>query len=160
MSNDALPSSARRVVQAAADAGRSIVVVDYPDGTRTADDAAQAVGCTVDQIVKSMIFDADGDVILALTSGKHQVDTTKLAALAGAADCGRADADQVRAITGYAIGGVPPFGHARPVRTWIDPHLLTFDQVWAAAGTPRHVFAIAPEALARLSSATVGDFTA
>ncbi len=153
-----LPPSARRVAAAAAAGGHAIEIIEYPDGTRSAEDAARAVGCAVDQIVKSMIFDADGHVVLALTSGAHLVDGTKLAALAGVERCGRADADRVRSVTGFAIGGVPPFGHDHRVRTWIDPHLLSFAEVWAAAGTPRHVFPIVPEALQRLSEATVADF--
>ncbi len=153
-----LHPSAQRVADAASAGGHVISVIEYPEGTRTAEDAAAAVGCSVDQIVKSMIFDADGELVLALTSGAHLVDAAALAALAGVGTCGRANADQVRAVTGFAIGGVPPFGHENPVRTWIDPHLLTFGEVWAAAGTPRHVFAIVPEALARLAGAVPGDF--
>jgi len=154
-----LPASARRVVDAASSHGLNIEVRDFPDGTRTAADAANAVGCSVDQIVKSMIFDADGEIVLALTSGVNQVDPSALAGAAGSDRCGRADPDQVRATTGYAIGGVPPFGHEMPVRTWIDPHLLGFDQVWAAAGTPRHVFAISPQALVAATGAEQAAFT-
>ncbi|MEZ5376938.1 MAG: YbaK/EbsC family protein [Acidimicrobiales bacterium] len=153
-----LPASAQRVAAYAAEYGTAIDVIEYPDGTRSADDAAAAVGCSVDQIVKSMIFDADGELVLALTSGANMVDGAALAALAGVAKCGRANADQVRETTSFAIGGVPPFGHASPIRTWIDPHLMSFDQVWAAAGTPRHVFPIAPNELVRLAGATVADF--
>ncbi len=153
-----LPASTQRVVAFASDQGSSIEVIEYPDGTRSAEDAAAAVGCSVDQIVKSMIFDADGELVLALTSGANMVDGKALAALAGVGKCGRASADQVRETTSFAIGGVPPFGHSSPVRTWIDPHLLTFDRVWAAAGTPRHVFPIEPLVLARLAGAMVADF--
>ncbi|MCP4222412.1 MAG: YbaK/EbsC family protein [Actinomycetia bacterium] len=154
-----LPASAKRVVEAAADHGVEIDVVEFPAGTRTAIDAASAVGCAVDQIVKSMIFDANGEVVLALTSGINQVDPDALATMAKAPRCGRADPEQVRAATGYAIGGVPPFGHDHPVRTWIDPHLLDFDELWAAAGTPRHVFAITPQALMELTGADPQPFT-
>lgn len=157
MSNQA--SSAQKVLDAAAAAGLEITLQEYPDGTRTADDAAVAVGCEVDQIVKSMIFDAEGELVLALTSGANQVSGDILAVLAGTRKCGRANIEAVRAQTGYAIGGVPPFGHNQPVRTWIDPHLLDYDQVWAAAGTPRHVFAISPTDLVRLSGATIASFT-
>ncbi|MEM8923963.1 MAG: YbaK/EbsC family protein [Actinomycetota bacterium] len=152
--------SVQRVIDAGASHGLSIEISEFPDGTRTAVDAAAAVGCTVDQIVKSMIFDADGEIVLALTSGAHQVDGDALARQAGVERCGRADPEQVRATTGFAIGGVAPFGHLRPVRTWIDPHLLTFDEVWAAAGTPRHVFPIAPDTLADLTGAIAAPFTA
>jgi prolyl-tRNA editing enzyme YbaK/EbsC (Cys-tRNA(Pro) deacylase) len=147
------------VVTAAADRGLTIAVSEFPAGTRTADDAARAVGCSVDQIVKSMIFDAGGELVLALTSGANLVDPEKLAAVAGSAACGRAGADNVRSTTGYAIGGVPPFGHATSVRTWIDPHLLDFEVVWAAAGTPRHVFPLAPDQLVELTDAQPAEFT-
>lgn len=158
--SDMVPASVARVVAAAAGHGVRIEVAEFPEGTKTAEDAANAVGCTVDQIVKSMIFDVEGEIVLALTSGAHQVDPAALAELAGAERCGRADPDQVRAVTGYAIGGVPPFGHEQPVRTWIDPHLLGFDEVWGAAGTPRHVFPISPVLLADLTSAESAMFTA
>ena len=153
-----LPASTERVVAAAAEAGLPLTLKEYPDGTRTADDAAQAVGCSVAQIVKSMVFDADGELILALTSGANLVDGTKLAAIADVPLCGRADVDEVRRHTGFAIGGVAPFGHLNPVRTWIDPALLEFTEVWAAAGTPRHVFPIAPAALIDITGATAADF--
>ena len=107
-----------------------------------------------------MIFDADGELVLALTSGTNRVDGDKLAVLAGVSMCGRADVDDVRRHTGYAIGGVPPFGHDNPVRTWIDPLLLTLDVVWGAAGTPRHVFPIAPADLVRITGAIEADFCA
>lgn len=149
-----------RVRAAAQAAGQDIDVVTFPEGTRTAVDAAAALECDVEQIVKSLIFNADGELVLALTSGANQVDTDKLASAADRPSCGRADADQVRATTGYAIGGVPPFGHDQPVRTWIDPHLLTMNEVWAAAGTPKTVFAIDPNELVTITGATVFDFTA
>ncbi len=169
-----LHPSARRVVAWAAERGLDIEVREYPeDGARTAAEAAAAVGCRVDQIVKSMIFaarsapggptgegDGEGDeLILALTSGARQVDGEALAGVAGVDRCGRADPEAVRSATGYAIGGVPPFGHATALRTWIDPHLLDFERVWAAAGTPRHVFPIAPRALVELTGAEIASFT-
>ena len=155
-----LPGSAQRVMAAAASLGLAIEVVEHPDGTRTAVDAAAAVGCEVDQIVKSMIFDADGEIVLALTSGGNRVDADRLAEVVGVQRCGRADADQVRSVTGFAIGGVAPIGHTTPIRTWLDRRLLDFAVVWAAAGTPRHVFAVEPGALARASGAITADFTA
>lgn len=157
---NSLPASAQRVVDAAAANGLTCELSEFPEGTRTAEEAAAAVGCSTAQIVKSMIFDADGELVLALTSGTNRVDGDKLAALAGVEKCGRADVDDVRSHTGYAIGGVPPFGHDNPVRTWIDPHLLTFDQVWGAAGTPRHVFPLAPGDLIRITGAIEADFCA
>lgn len=159
-SEAALPTSVRRVVDAAENAGLDVGIVEYPAETRTALQAADAVGCTVDQIVKSMVFDADGELVLALTSGANQVDGDRLSALAGVESCGRADPDEVRAVTGFAIGGVAPIGHLQPIRTWIDPHLLTFGEVWAAAGSPRHVFPVEPGRLAELTRATTADFTA
>lgn len=152
--------SVQRVVDAAAGHGLTISVVEYPDETRTAAQAAEAVGCAIDQIVKSMIFDAEGEIVLALTSGANQVDPDALARTVGVERCGRADADRVRSVTGFAIGGVPPIGHTTGVRTWIDPHLLTFDEVWAAAGTPRHVFPIDPALLVEMTGASIADFTA
>lgn len=155
-----LPPSARRVVDAAAVHGLPIEVVEFGAGTRTAEDAANAVGCAIDQIVKSMIFDGDGELVLALTAGSNRVDGDRLATLAGVAACRRADPEQVRAVTGFAIGGVAPIGHVEPIRTWIDPRLGDFEVVWAAAGTPRHVFAIDPAVLADLTGATRADFAA
>ncbi len=163
---ETLHPSAQRVVDWAAERGFELNVREYPeDGARTAEDAAAAVGAKVDQIAKSMIFsvsdskDDPGELVLALTAGSNRIDTAALAAIAGAKRCGRADPEQVRAATGYAIGGVPPFGHATELRTWIDPHLLTFDEVWGAAGTPRHVFPITPDALMSLTGATEAAFT-
>ncbi len=169
-----LHPSAERVSQWAAARGLQLDVHEYPkDGARTAEDAANAVGCKVDQIVKSMIFslakadddsgeggDADSELVLALTAGSNRIDPQALAEVAGGQRCGRADPEQVRSITGYAIGGVPPFGHANQLRTWIDPHLLSFDEVWAAAGTPRHVFPITPTRLVELTEAVEAQFTA
>ena len=152
------PRSVQRVLDAAADAGLAISLVEYPDGTRTAVDAANAVGCEVGQIVKSLIFEVDGDLVLALTSGSNRVDTDALVAAAGGETCGRANADQVREVTGYAIGGVPPFGHATKVRSFFDSALLAHEQVWAAAGTPRHVFAIDPNALLAVTGAVEANF--
>ncbi len=154
-----LHPQAAKVAGAAAEAGVTISPVEYPTGVRTAAEAAEAVGCDVEQIVKSLIFEVDGEIVLALTSGKNTIDTDKLAEAAGGAACGRANPDQVRATTGYAIGGVPPIGHDQTVRSWFDPHLLTLPSVWAAAGTPRHVFEIEPSELVRISGASVVDFT-
>ena len=149
------------VVGAARAKGLSIEPVTYPDGTRTAEDAARAIGCEVAQIVKSLVFDlVDGDEIspvVALVSGANRLDEAKLVAAAGADGTRRADADRVRAITGFPIGGVPPFGHPTPVATFVDPDLLTHDEVWAAGGTPQVVFAIAPQALVEATQGTVTD---
>lgn len=134
-------------------------VTEYPDGTRTARDAAVAVGCDVAQIVKSLVFVADGVPVLALTAGSNRVDPEALATLVGAAEVRQADADEARTATGYSIGGTPPFGHPSPVATWVDPDLCAHDAVWAAGGTPDTCFPIAPDRLVALTAGTVGDFT-
>lgn len=143
-------------VRAAAEAlGLDIAVVTYPEGTRTAQDAANAIGCSVAQIVKSLIFDVAGQLTLALVSGANQLDEKKLAAASGAPKTGRANADQVREATGFPIGGVPPFGHRQPLPVFVDPDLLGHEVVWAAAGTPHTVFSVAPGALVGAIGATV-----
>jgi len=147
----------QRVVAAAAELGLAIEPVRFPDGAKTAADAAAAIGVEIGQIVKSLIFAVDGDVVLAYVSGANQLDEHKLAAAAGGARCSRVDADTVRAVTGYPIGGVPPFGHATPLRVFIDPDLLRCDEVWAAAGTWHDVFAISPADLVRASGGMVTD---
>lgn len=150
----------QRVVDAAEKGGLSLDIVEYPDGTRTAVAAAEAVGCEVGQIVKSLIFEVDGELVLALTSGANQVDTDALTAAVDGQKCGRANADQVREVTGFAIGGVPPIGHLNQVPSFFDPALLAFDEVWAAAGTPRHVFPVDPQVLLDLTGAQAIDFAA
>ena len=126
---------------------------------RTAADAAAAVDCDVDQIAKSIIFRGkdSGTAILFLTAGGNQVDPEKATALAGE-PLGKADAALVRAQTGFAIGGVAPVGHLNPIRAFLDPRLLEFDVIWAAAGTPHHVFRLEPQRLQSLANAQVADF--
>lgn len=149
-----------RFTEAARVAGLTIEVHRFPQGTRTADDAAAAVGCDVAQIVKSLIFvDDHGEPVLALTSGRHRVDTVALATAAGVTSIVRATPEQARAATGFAVGGTPPFGHPAPVRTFIDPELLRHDVVWAAAGTPDAVFPVSPAALRGLTHAAIANFT-
>lgn len=157
-----LPASAQRVVDAATALGIEIDVREFPEGTRTADDAARAVGVEVGQIVKSLLFAVDGHPVLALVSGKNRLDERALAAAAGdgPARVGRLDASAVREATGYSIGGVPPFGHTSPIATFVDRDLLDYAAVWAAAGTPRHVFAISPDELVRITGATTADLRA
>lgn len=138
--------------------GRAIEVRTFPEGTRTAEDAARAVGCDVAQIVKSLVFMADDAPVLALTSGANRVDTRRLAEVLGAGGVRRADADEARAASGFAIGGTPPFGHPAPVRTVLDPDLMAFEQVWAAAGSADSVFALSPAELREASGATVAPF--
>jgi prolyl-tRNA editing enzyme YbaK/EbsC (Cys-tRNA(Pro) deacylase) len=145
------------VVEAARAQGLDIEVREFPDGTRTAQDAAAAIGVEVAQIVKSLAFRVDDRIVMALVSGPDRLDEAKLAAVAGGAEVGRADADAVRAATGYPIGGVPPFGHRSPLPTFVDRRLLDHAEVWAAAGTPRHVFAITPAELVRVTGAPPAD---
>ena len=150
-----LHPNVRRVAQAAAAQGLQIETRRFPDGTKTALDAAHAIGVDVGQIVKSLIFAVDGEVVLAYVSGSNQLDERKLAVAAGGHKAARVDADTVREATGFPIGGVPPFGHRTVLRVFIDPDLLTFDQVWAAAGTWYDVFALAPSDLVRISGGAV-----
>jgi prolyl-tRNA editing enzyme YbaK/EbsC (Cys-tRNA(Pro) deacylase) len=148
------------VVAAARAAGLDVTVAEFPEGTRTAADAAAAVGSDVSAIVKSLVFRVvggpEGDrVVLALVGGADRLDEGRLAAAAGAERAERVDASVVREATGYAIGGVPPLGHPSPLPTWVDDNLLVPEQVWAAAGTPRHVFVVAPVDLVAATGATV-----
>jgi Cys-tRNA(Pro) deacylase len=149
-----------RVVAAAAEKGLELNVRRFPEGTRSAADAARAVGCQVGQIVKSLVFVADGSPVVALVSGAHQLDTARLAAELAASDVRRATGDEAREATGYAIGGVPPLGHATAVPVLIDRHLLEHDVVWAAAGLPDAVFAVDPRALAAAAAAREADLAA
>ena len=146
----------QRVAAAATELGLDIDVRTFPEGTKTAADAARAIGVDVGQIVKSLIFSVDNEVVVAYVSGANQLDERKLAALAGGRKSGRVDADQVRAATGSPIGGVPPFGHATPLRVFVDEDLLAFDEVWAAAGTWNDVFPLTPADLVRVSGGVVG----
>ena len=139
--------------------GLGISVRQFPEGTRTATDAARAVGCDVAQIVKSLVFVAGGRPVIALVSGANRLDEKRLAAAAGEPVI-KADAETARTATGYAIGGVPPFGHATEVPVFMDRDLLGHAVVWAAAGRPDSVFEIAPERLRELSRATVLDLKA
>ena len=152
-----MSSTTERVASVLRQAGVDAPIHQFPQGTRTARDAAAAVGTTVAQIVKSLVFLADGRPVLVLGSGANRVDHAKLAAVAGASRIEKASADVVRDVTGFAIGGVPPVGHLRRLPVYLDRDLMPFDVVYAAAGTPDTVFPIAPNALARLTAATVAD---
>jgi prolyl-tRNA editing enzyme YbaK/EbsC (Cys-tRNA(Pro) deacylase) len=127
---------------------------------RTAADAAQAIGCSIDQIAKSIVFmgAASGDTVLFVTAGGNSVDPVKASALAGE-PLDKADAALVRAQTGFAIGGVSPVGHLTPPRVFFDARLMDFDEIWAAAGTPHHVFGTEPDALLHICAAQLADFT-
>ena len=120
-------------------------------------EAARAIGVSVGQIVKSLVFTTDGRPVLCLVSGLNRVEGARLAVITGASDVRRASADEVERATGFAIGGVPPLGHAHPLPIYCDRDLLAFDIVWAAAGTPRAVFSAQPLALVKACRATVAD---
>jgi prolyl-tRNA editing enzyme YbaK/EbsC (Cys-tRNA(Pro) deacylase) len=152
---DAVHRNVSRVVEAGAAIGLDVVPVRFPEGTKTAVDAANAIGCDVGQIVKSLIFAVDGEVVLAYVSGANQLDESKLALAAGGSTCSRVDADTVRAATGFPIGGVPPFGHDSALRVFVDPDLMGYDVVWAAAGTWHDVFSLTPQQLVSASGGLV-----
>lgn len=136
-----LSKNAQRVQKALADRGLPYEVVELPQSTRSAAEAAQAVGCEVGQIAKSLVFRGkdSGRPVLVIASGKNRVDEDKLASYVSE-PVEKADADFVREETGFSIGGVPPIGHAKPLATFIDEDLLRYEEVWAAAGTPNAVF--------------------
>jgi prolyl-tRNA editing enzyme YbaK/EbsC (Cys-tRNA(Pro) deacylase) len=155
-----LSPSARKVQQALEQAGYSLEVVELPGSTRTAAEAAQAVGCQVGQIVKSLVFKSKRTErpILVIASGANRVDEQRIEELIGE-PLGKADADFVRLHTGFAIGGVPPVGHASPLLTYIDQDLLQYARVWAAAGTPHAIFELNPTDLPSLTSGQVVRIT-
>jgi prolyl-tRNA editing enzyme YbaK/EbsC (Cys-tRNA(Pro) deacylase) len=148
-----------RFTEAARAQGLDPRIRRFPEGTKTAADAARAIGCHVAQIVKSVVFMADGVPVIALTSGANRVDTSKLGSVAGAAEVHRSSPEEARAATGFAVGGTPPFGHAEPVAAYLDPALLAFQEVWAAAGTPDSVFPLTPSELLKASRAEPADLT-
>lgn len=157
----AMSKSLTRVRAALRNAGLADTVTQTDGSARTAEDAAREIGCTVDQIAKSIVFrgSQSGTAVVFLTAGGNRVDANRATALAGE-PLERADAAFIRGTTGFAIGGVSPVGHLTPPRLFFDPRLADFDTVYAAAGTPNHVFAIAPADLERLTGATRGDFVA
>ena len=147
----------RAVVEAGRALGLDIHPRDFPDGTRSAADAAMAIGVDLGQIVKSLVFAVDGEAVVALVSGDNLLDESKLADVAGGERAWREDADTVRDATGFPVGGVPPFGHREPLRVFIDEDLLTFEELWAAAGTPHCNFSITPDELVRATGGAVCD---
>jgi prolyl-tRNA editing enzyme YbaK/EbsC (Cys-tRNA(Pro) deacylase) len=153
----AVTNAIDRFLEAAQVLGHTVEVRRFPEGTKTAEDAARAIGCDVGQIVKSLVFMADDRPVLALTSGANRVDTARLASLTAASDVRRASPDEARAATGFAVGGTPPFGHPEPVLAFMDRDLEGHDDVWAAAGTPDAVFRTSPAELRRLANAEVVD---
>ena len=146
-----------RVTAAAKERGLEISTRRFPEGTKTAADAAAAIGVSVGQIVKSLVFGVDNEIVMALVSGSNQLDEKKLALAAGGSKCARVDADAVREATGYPIGGVPPFGHSTQLRVFVDPDLLQYDEVWAAAGTWNDNFGAAPADIVRVAGGVVTD---
>lgn len=156
-----MSKSLKRLRAALEAAGLPDTIREMPASTRTAADAAAAAGCEIDQIAKSIVFAGaeTGALYLFLTAGGNQVDPARASAAAGE-PLTRAEGTEVRRITGYAIGGVAPLGHLIAPRAFLDPRLLAFPEVWAAAGTPRHIFSIAPAEMARAAHAEEADFTA
>ena len=157
MTDESVHPNVTRVRDAARAAGLEIEVRKFPEGTKTAQDAANAIGVTVGQIVKSLVFGVDEEIVMALVSGSNQLDEKKLAAAAGGKKCSRVDADAVRAATGFPIGGVPPFGHTSQLRVFVDPDLLQYDEVWAAAGTWNDNFGANPNDIVRVAGGVVTD---
>jgi prolyl-tRNA editing enzyme YbaK/EbsC (Cys-tRNA(Pro) deacylase) len=131
----------------------------FPEGTKTAAEAARAIGCAVGQIVKSLVFIADDRPVMAFTSGANRVDEAKLAAVVGAGTTRRASPEEARTATGFAVGGTPPFGHPERLICVVDRDLLVWDRIWAAAGTPDSVFPLSPADLIRVTGATSAMFT-
>ena len=152
----ALPASAQKVQDALAAGGFDNRVVEMPESTRSAADAADAVGCTVAQIAKSIVFRASRSdrPVLVIASGANRVDEARVGAALGEA-LAKADADFVRRTTGFAIGGVPPLGHAGAVEIFIDEDLMAHEAIWAAAGTPRALFRLTPDELRRMTGGRV-----
>lgn len=149
-------SSVERVRAALAAAGHDDTIAAFPEGTRSAAEAAAAVGCEVAQIAKSIVFRGGDRVVLVIACGANRVDTRKVEAATGL-PIRRADGEWVRAMTGFAIGGVAPVGHLTPPVVLVDPDLLAFGRIWAAAGSPMHVFATTPAELLRVSGGRAAD---
>jgi Cys-tRNA(Pro) deacylase len=154
------PRACQVVIDAAAASGVAIEIRSFPDGTKTAEDAAAAVGCDVNAIVKSLVFLADDRPVVALVSGDHRLDTDALADVMGASSVKRAPLERVREATGFAAGGVPPFAHATSVPVYADKGLRRSATVWAAGGTPSTVFALELGDLDRLAHPTWVDISA
>ncbi len=151
-----LNSSVERVRKALLSAGHADTIAEFPDGTRTAADAAAAVGCTVAQIAKSIVLRAGDQVVLVIASGINRVDVAKVSALLGVS-VKSADARWVRDVTGFAIGGVAPVGHLATPRVLIDEDLMALDPVWAAAGSPKHAFRTTTAEIVRMTGGQIAD---
>lgn len=151
--------TAQRVADALAALDVETAIIEFAESTRTAEEAAAAIGTRVGQIVKSLVFMAGNAPVLALVSGTNRLDPSRLHDDVGDPPR-RATADEVRTATGFAIGGVPPIGHPQPLRTFIDRDLTSYETVYAAAGTPHTVFAITPAELTRITAGYVIDLAA
>ena len=153
-----LSSTAQRVQDLLLARGYSCQVIEHAESTRTSQEAADRAGCTLGQITKSMIFKGKTTQkpILVLTSGANRVDEERISRYAGESIT-RADPDFVRAVTGFAIGGVPPIGHAQPMETYLDEDLMNYDTIWAAAGTPNAIFELTPSQLKSMTGGTVAQ---
>ncbi len=154
--------TAQKFAEVARSFGLDMVVRESASSARTAEEAAEAVGCDVAQIVKSLLFIVNDQPTMVLVSGRNRLDEKKLASLCGVnrKRIQRSNAETARAVTGYAIGGVPPFGHDTKLPTYVDEDLEQFDMLWAAAGTPHAVFAITPQDLVRVTDGSVADLKA
>ena len=161
MDKKPLSASAQKVQNALSARGMTLQVMELPDSTRTAQEAAQAIGCDVGQIVKSLVFKGKRSAkpVLVIASGSNRVDERKIEALIGE-PLGKADADFVRQQTGFVIGGVPPVGHSQPLLTYVDADLLQYTEIWAAAGTPHAVFRLTPGELCDLTGGEVVELKA
>jgi prolyl-tRNA editing enzyme YbaK/EbsC (Cys-tRNA(Pro) deacylase) len=159
-----IPAATQRVIEAAARKGVQLEVTYFEQSTHTAEDAARAVGAEIGQIVKSLVFVSDSidgpEPYLVLVSGANTVDEALLAAVLTGPRLRRATAEEAREMTGFSIGGIPPFGHRRQIRTVMDPDLSRYELVWAAAGTPYAVFPVAPATLRVLANAVVTQVAA
>jgi prolyl-tRNA editing enzyme YbaK/EbsC (Cys-tRNA(Pro) deacylase) len=153
-----LSASAKRIQDALLSLGASFEVVELPQSTRTAVEAASAIGCSVEQIAKSIVFRTKrGRVpILVIASGVNRVNEARIAALTGE-PVEKADAAYVRERTGFAIGGIPPIGHIEPIHTFVDEDLMAFSEIWAAAGTPNAVFRLDPKGLIAITGGTLAS---
>jgi Cys-tRNA(Pro) deacylase len=145
------------VIEAGRRIGIDVEPREFAESTRTAAEAAEAIGVALGQIVKTLVFTVDDTPVVALVRGDRQLDEKKLAAAAGGTTCRRPDAELVRAVTGFPVGGVPPFGHSSRLAVFVDPGLLAYHEVWAAAGTPHVNFPVDPNRLAVATEATVVD---
>ncbi len=151
-----LSKNALRVQAALAEFGLDLVVVELPDSTRTAPEAAAAIGCTVEQIVKSLVFQTKpgGRAILITASGANRVNEKRIKEIVGE-KVARAEIEFVRNVTGYPIGGIPPLAHNQPLETIIDEDLMQYDEIWAAAGTPNAVFKLTPQQLVMITQGRI-----